>query len=242
MMPRLDGFGLLKALRTEERTRRLPVSLLSARSGEESALEGLEAGADDYLVQPFSAKELLARVRSSLSLAQLRKEWEAKLSQTNRELAEAAAAKGRFLATMSHEIRTPLNAMIGIAGLLADTPLSDEQKEFASIIRTSGDHLLTIINDILDFSKIESGQLPLEQTPRWTPPRRSKWACRRSSPSRCATRRCSTPSSSCSTARSRLAPRPFWRPPAPLILASGCRCASWSPKTTSSTSSSSRSS
>jgi len=99
MMPRLDGFGLLKALRAAEHTRLLPVILLSARSGEESALEGLEAGADDYLVKPFSAKELLARVRSCLSLAELRKEWEAKLSQTNRELAEAAAAKGRFLAT-----------------------------------------------------------------------------------------------------------------------------------------------
>ncbi|HRI51099.1 MAG TPA: response regulator, partial [Pseudomonadota bacterium] len=165
MMPRLDGFGLLKALRAEERTRLLPVILLSARSGEESALEGLEAGADDYLVKPFSAKELLARVRSCLSLAELRKEWEAKLSQTNRELADAAAAKGRFLATMSHEIRTPLNAVLGIAGLLADTPLSDEQKEFVSIIRVSGAHLLTIINDILDFSKIESGTLPIEQVP-----------------------------------------------------------------------------
>ena len=165
MMPHLDGFGLLRALRADERTRRLPVILLSARAGEESALEGLEAGADDYLVKPFSAKELLARVRSSLSLAQLRKDWEAKLSETNRQLAEAAAAKSRFLATMSHEIRTPLNAVIGMAGLLADSPLNEEQKDFANIIRTGGDHLLTVINDILDYSKLEAGMLPIEHIP-----------------------------------------------------------------------------
>jgi signal transduction histidine kinase len=165
MMPRLDGFGLLKALRSDARTRLLPVILLSARSGEESTLEGLDAGADDYLVKPFSAKELLARVRSLLALAQLRRDWETKLSLANRELAEAAAAKGRFLATMSHEIRTPLNAVIGLAGLLADTQLNDEQREFANIIRVSGSHLLTIINDILDFSKIEAGSLTLEAIP-----------------------------------------------------------------------------
>jgi signal transduction histidine kinase len=162
MMPNLDGFGLLRALRADERTRRLPVILLSARAGEESALEGLEAGADDYLVKPFTAKELLARVRSTLSLAQRRKEWEAKLAQTNRELAQAAQAKDLFLATMSHEIRTPLNAVIGMAGLLADSPLNEEQKDFANTIRTSGDHLLSVINDILDYSKLESGKLEIE--------------------------------------------------------------------------------
>ncbi len=165
MMPQMDGFELLKALRSDERTRRLPVILLSARAGEESSLQGLEAGADDYLAKPFSAKELLARVRSNLSLAQLRKEWEAKLSQTNQELAEAVAAKERFLATMSHEIRTPLNAVMGMAGILADSPLTAEQREFAHIIRSSGDHLLSVINDILDYSRLESGKFALERIP-----------------------------------------------------------------------------
>jgi signal transduction histidine kinase len=144
MMPRLDGFGLIKALREDERTRRLPVIMLSARAGEESALEGLEAGADDYLVKPFSAKELLARVRSSLTLTRLRNEWESKLSETNRQLAHAARAKDSFLTTMSHEIRTPLNAVIGMTGLLVEMPLTQEQQEFVNIIRASGDHLLNL--------------------------------------------------------------------------------------------------
>jgi PAS domain S-box-containing protein len=88
MMPRLDGLGLVSALRADPRTADVPVLLLSARAGQEAAIEGLDAGADDYLVKPFSAAELLARVRTSVQLSRMRGQharWRAALIESLHE-------------------------------------------------------------------------------------------------------------------------------------------------------------
>ncbi|MHB8815051.1 MAG: ATP-binding protein [Steroidobacteraceae bacterium] len=92
MMPHMDGLALLKALRADERLRNIPVMLLSARAGEEARLEGLDAGADDYLIKPFSARELLARVSARLELTRMRRENEQALREQEEQLRLATEA------------------------------------------------------------------------------------------------------------------------------------------------------
>ena len=98
------------------------------------------------------------------AFAQLRQNEE--VLRLAKEEAEAAnLAKSEFLANMSHEIRTPMNAILGMAELLAETPLSRDQEKYVQIFRDAGENLLTLINDILDLSKVEAGQIELEAFP-----------------------------------------------------------------------------
>lgn len=116
MMPGLDGFALLQAIRSDSRLAALPVILLSARAGEESRVEGLQAGADDYVVKPFSARELLVRVSSRLEIARLRKEAAEAELRNLRTLIQDAPAAMALLNGPDHVVRLVNREYLRVTG------------------------------------------------------------------------------------------------------------------------------
>jgi signal transduction histidine kinase len=181
-MPRIDGFGVMRALRADHATRSLPVIVITGRADEQSIERAFSVGATSFLVKPINWRLLVqqiryvnraAQVEQSLTqhiyeLEQKRGELEATSTALAAALSEADAAstaKSDFLATMSHELRTPLNAVIGFSQILEaqrDGPLgSPKYRGYVRDILDSGKHLLSLINDVLEFSRGNSGKLAL---------------------------------------------------------------------------------
>ena len=159
MMPGLDGFQLLQTLRADPRTREVPILLLSARAGQEAIVAGLQAGADDYLIKPFSAQELISRVNAHLHMAQLREE----VLQQERILSKR---KDELLSTVSHELNTPLVAILGWTRLLRTQPPSSSMLTKAlDTIERNATLQAKLVQDLLDISRITTGKLKLYPQP-----------------------------------------------------------------------------
>ncbi|WP_224371852.1 hybrid sensor histidine kinase/response regulator [Hyalangium versicolor] len=165
MMPRLGGFGLLKHLRADPRLRAIPVILLSARAGEEANVEGLEAGADDYLTKPFSARELVARIGTQLEMARVRREMGFHQAR-EASLEEAVKARDDFLSVVSHELKTPL-AAFGLQLELIERGLSAESRaqlgDRLFITRRQVQRLASLMDTLLDVSQLAVGSLRLRR-------------------------------------------------------------------------------
>src|SRR5262249_7732461 len=123
------------------------------------ANETLEAEVRERTASLIVANEML---RTEIDM---RRQAEADLSKAKQAAEAASVSKSEFLATMRHEIRTPMNAVIGMTELALDTALTPEQRDYLTLVKSSGESLMRIINDILDFSKIEAGQLEVETIP-----------------------------------------------------------------------------
>ncbi|MDM8559202.1 ATP-binding protein [Candidatus Parabeggiatoa sp. HSG14] len=158
MMPGMTGYEVTKKLREKWPANELPVLLLTAKNQVADLVMGLQAGANDYLIKPFSKDELLARLQTHLRIRQLNLEN----IYTKVKAEEASIAKVRFMANMSHELRTPLHAIIGFSEIIKMNTQKSEEQTFANEILIAGEHLLTLINDILNISNIEMGKIEVD--------------------------------------------------------------------------------
>ncbi len=165
MMPVLDGLALLREVRADPELRTLPVVVLSARAGAEARIEGIAAGADDYLAKPFSARELLARVAAQLELARVRRQAEEALQEAKRQLEESDRRKDHFLAVLSHELRNPLAPIRNSLWLLgrATAVGTDQGRRARDVIERQVDQLSHLVDDLLDVTRINRGKIHLRR-------------------------------------------------------------------------------
>lgn len=179
MMPKLDGFGLLRKIRANADLRNTPVLFLSARAGEESKVEGLDAGADDYLVKPFSARELAVRVSNHIRLNLRRKKVEEsekrldlevrertqELRQLNIALQKSNDDLQQFAHVASHDLKEPVRKIKTFSNRLVDEygeSIPGRGMEFLGKILHATDRIMAMIDGVLNYSTLNAAEQPVE--------------------------------------------------------------------------------
>lgn len=162
MMPAMNGIELCKKLRRELGWTQIPIIFLSAISEKNKIAEMFDAGATDYLLKPFSWKELVARMRVHIQVRQLNRELASKVE----ELKKLNKLKDEFIAIASHDLRSPLTGIMGFADLLMmSETITPEDRELVSRILDASKFLKSLIDDILDLARIEADSVQLELKP-----------------------------------------------------------------------------
>lgn len=160
-MPGMDGFAVCRQIKTDPLHRNIPVVMItSLEDNKANRIQGIEAGAEDFISKPFDSAEVLARIKMLLQV----KSQNEKTLNSAKELAESAnCAKRQFLGNMSHEFRTPMNGVLGATQLLESTGLNSVQQEYVDILSESGNKMLELIDDVLDLSRFEVGTIGLKE-------------------------------------------------------------------------------
>jgi len=157
MMPRSDGFELLREIRRDPALRELPVLLLSARAGEEARTDGIAAGADDYITKPFSARELLARVKTTIDLQRQRRNARVTLEMLNDELRRANEDLEQFAYSASHDLQEPLRGVKIFSELLQQRlkgRLDEQDAEYLEYLCHGAGRLEALVKDLLAYTHV----------------------------------------------------------------------------------------
>lgn len=161
MMPEMDGIEVARRLKADADYQNIPIIFLTAKSDDDSLVEGFEVGAADYVTKPFSPPELIARVQTHLELKQAQDQ----LRQNNRELAEAIQMKNRLLSIASHDLKNPLSAISGFANMLERNSTvqgSQELSDMVHFITRASNRMMELIGELLDTAALEMGKMKLD--------------------------------------------------------------------------------
>jgi signal transduction histidine kinase len=159
MMPRMDGIEMLRAIRADPATAEIPVLLLSARAGEEASVSGLQAGADDYLIKPFSRRELVARADALLARARQR----AAERLARKQAEQTVEARDEFFAALAHELRSPVSSLFAWLEILKSGKLDHRSLlEALDVLELAARSIRRLCDDLHDLARADSGRMRVE--------------------------------------------------------------------------------